>query len=286
MKKTGKLLMILFLAAAVSFAMAAPSQAEVNDSDLGLELRGALGAGQVLWGYVYYSSETGDFGTGPGGTINLAALLSYKFIGLEANILAGSTGDLEWTDEDDSGNEVDFKSKGSGSYSVLDLKLGLNLFREPGDMGHTFIYGGLRYWSTSREQDTLEADGNKIPEYSGVDLEGNGSGWIVGFRDLSTIGANDGFAIAIQTGFFFGKAPVDTFKVDGDEEDLTVNESATVGGELAGGIALQNLGFLALAGFRGEVNATTFDDSVAPSGEESAFGFGNITFFVEAQLQF
>jgi len=144
MKKTGKILMVLLLAVAVSFAMAAPSQAEVNDSDLGLELRGALGAGQVLWGYVYHGSETGDFGTGPGGTLNLAALVSYKFIGAEFNLLVGNTGDLEWTEEEDDGTRLNFKSNGSGSYSIVDLKLGLNLFREQGDMGHTFLCGGLR----------------------------------------------------------------------------------------------------------------------------------------------
>jgi len=91
MKKTGKLLMVLLLALAVSFVMAAPSKAEVNDSDLGLELRGALGAGQVVWGYVLYGADSADFGTGSGGTLNLAALLSYKFIGAEANVLVGST---------------------------------------------------------------------------------------------------------------------------------------------------------------------------------------------------
>jgi len=108
----------------------------------------------------------------------------------------------------------------------------------------------------------------------------------VGFRDLSTIGPNDGFAIAIQTGLFFGKAPVDSFKIDGTSQNLKNKDSATVGGELAGGIALQNLGFLALGGFRGEVNATTFEDTAVSGDDESAFGFGNITFFVEAQLQF
>ncbi len=283
MKISGRLIKRALLAALVLTA-AVPARAEVNDSDLGVYLRGALGGGRVYLGYVSYGNSTGDLGAGPGATLNLAAMLAYKFIGVEGNMLVGTIGDLEWKDEDLGGDEHTYTSTGSGYYSILDLKLGLNLFREEGDMGYTFIYGGLRYWRMVRAQDSLKEDENEV--FTGTKLEAEGNGWIVGFRDFSTIGPNDGFAVVLQTSLFAGKAPVDNFKWNDAGQDLENNKSLTLGGELAAGIALQDIGFSLVGGFRGEANVTTFKDPAAPADEESAFGLGNITFFVEAGMQF
>ena len=180
-----------------------------------------------------------------------------------------------------------YKSTGSGYYTVFDLRLGARLFTEPGDMGYTYFYLAGRWWKTERNQDSVEVNGSETydPLYTGK-REGNGKGWNIGYRDFSTFGPNNSFAIALQTGFFIGKAPVDEFKRDGQDENLTNDESISLGGELAGGVALQNLGFSVVGGFRGEINVTTFKDSAATGDDESVFGFGNITFFVEAGMQF
>lgn len=284
MKISGRLIEHALLSAVLMLAAAVPASAEVNDSDLGIHLRGALGGGRVYLGYVSYSNNTGDLGAGPGATLNVAGMLAYKFIGVEGNMLVGTIGDLEWEDEDLGGVERTYESTGSGYYSILDLKLGFNLFREEGDMGYTFIYAGPRYWKMERDQDSFKID--EVESLTQNKLEAEGVGWIVGFRDFSTIGPNDGFAVVLQTGFFAGKAPVDDFKWENASQDLKTDQSITLGGELAAGIALQNIGFSLVGGFRGEANVTTFKDPLAPADEESAFGLGNITFFVEAGMQF
>lgn len=264
---------------------AAPLMAEVNESDSNLSLRGSLGGGKLFWGYVSHGNGSADLGTGPTGVLNLAAMYSYKFIGVEGNLLFGSISTLEWSDETTAGVPYDAKSDGSGYYTVFDLKLGARLFTNQGDMGYTFFFIGPRIWTTERTEDSLTFNGAVSPIQRGT-RKGNGSGWIAGFRDFSTIGPNNGFAIVIQSGFFFGKAPVDEFTQDGVEVTQPVNESLTLGGELAGGVALQNLGFSLVGGFRGEINFTTFKDPAAPPDEESVFGFGHIAFFVEAGFQF
>ena len=284
MKIFGRLIKHALLSAALMLTAAVPASAEVNDSDLGIHLQGALGGGRVYLGYVSYSNSTGDLGAGPGATLNVAAMLAYKFIGVEGNMLVGTIGDLEWKDEDAGGVEHTYESTGSGYYSILDLKLGFNLFREEGDMGYTFIYAGPRLWKMERDQDSFKID--DVEALTQNKLEADGTGWIVGFRDFSTIGPNDGFAVVLQTGFFAGKAPVDDFKWENASQDLKTDQSITLGGELAAGIALQNIGFSLVGGFRGEANVTTFKDPLAPADEESAFGLGNITFFVEAGMQF
>lgn len=280
MKKIGGLLCM----AALMFA-ASPLAAEVNDSEGNISLRGALGGGKLFWGYVSHGNSSADLGTGPTGVLNLSAMYSYSFIGVEGNLLLGSISTLEWSDSDSFGISHDYKSEGSGYYTIFDIKIGARLFTNPGDMGYTFFYFGPRFWTTERTEDSLSVDGISTPLMKGT-RKGNGNGWIVGYRDFSTIGPDNGFAIAIQTGFFFGKAPVEEFSQDGVEVTQPVDESFTIGGELAGGVALQELGFSIVGGFRGEIIASSFVDTAAPADEESVFGFGNIVFFVEAGLQF
>ncbi len=93
------------------------------------------------------------------------------------------------------------------------------------------------------------------------------------FRDFSTIGSNDGFAIALQPASW-RKAPVDDFEWENASQDLKTDQSITLGGELAAGIALQNIGFSLVGGFRGEANVTTFKDPAAPADEESPSASG------------
>ncbi len=80
-----------------------------------------------------YSNSTGDLGAGPGATLNVAAMLAYKFIGVEGNMLVGTmgilNGKMRWPEP-----SIRLPPR-LGVYSILDLKLGFNLFREEGDMG-------------------------------------------------------------------------------------------------------------------------------------------------------
>ena len=177
-----------------------------------------------------------------------------------------------------------YKSTGSGNYTVLDFKLGAKLFAEQGDMGYTFLYVGKRYWNTERSQDSLEYDGTKYP--SSRKIKADGDGWIFGYRDFSTFGWDEGFAIVFQSGFFIGKAPVNKLTDNGVEVTYSVKDSVSLGGELAAGIALQNIGLSVVGGFRGEINASSFNDSAATAEDESIFGFGNVMLFIEAGMMF
>ena len=278
-------LSLLIFLPALSFAQYDDSSG-INSGNHGLHLRGALGAGQIFWGYISHGSSSGDLGTGAGASINLAAMYNYSLLGLAFNLLSGNISDLEWTDKEDNPpyDEYTYKSTGSGHYTVVDFKIGAKVFTEPGDMGYTYLFVGKRYWSSSRKQETIEYGSNK--DTSSEERKAKGDGWIYGFRDFSTLGMDDGFAIAIQSGLFLGKAPVSKMSTNGADESYPVKDSVSLGMELGAGVAMQNLGLSVIGGFRGEINATTFKDSEAPSGDESIFGFGNIMFFVEAGMMF
>lgn len=274
--------LLMFLVPASLFAQYDDSSG-INSGNHGLHLRGSLGAGQIFWGYISHGSSSGDLGTGAGAAINLAAMYNYSMLGLELNLLSGSINDLEWKDED-GGTEYTYKSTGTGHYTVIDLKIGAKLFTEPGDMGYTYIFAGKRYWSSSRKQETVEWGSFK--DTSSEERKAKGDGWIYGFRDFSTLGMDEGFAIAIQSGLFLGKAPVSKMSTDGADQSYPVKDSVSLGMELGAGVAMQNIGLSVIGGFRGEINATVFNDSAAPTDEESIFGFGNIMFFVEAGMMF
>jgi len=275
--------MLLVLLIPVSLSAQYEDSSGINSGDHGLHLRGSLGAGQIFWGYISHGSSSGDLGTGPGAAINLAAMYNYSALGLEFNLLSGSVSDLEWKDED-GGTEYTYKSTGTGHYTVIDLKIGAKLFTEPGDMGYTYIFAGKRYWNSSRKQETIEWSSFK--DTSTEERKAKGDGWIYGFRDFSTLGMDEGFAIAVQSGLFLGKAPVSKMSTDGADQSYPVKDSVSLGMELGAGVAMQNIGLSVIGGFRGEINATTFKDSAAPTDEESIFGFGNIMFFVEAGMMF
>lgn len=276
-------LLLMFLVPA-SLSAQNDDSSGINSGNHGLHLRGSLGAGQIFWGYISHGSSSGDLGTGPGAAINLAAMYNYSMLGLELNLLSGSINDLEWKDKDEFDDEYTYKSTGTGNYTVIDFKIGAKLFTEPGDMGYTYIFAGKRYWSSSRKQETVEWGSFK--DTSTEERKAKGDGWIYGFRDFSTLGMDEGFAIAVQSGLFLGKAPVSKMSTDGADQSYPVKESLSLGMELGAGIAMQNIGLSVIGGFRGEINATTFKDSAAPTGEESIFGFGNIMFFVEAGMMF
>lgn len=268
----------------IIISLASASFATVNEGNHGLQLRGGIGGGKVLWGYINQGGSSGDLGTGEGATINLSAMYNYSFFGIDAGILSGNIDNLEWSDKDPAGNNHEYKSTGSGTYTIFDIKFGAKLFTEPGDMGYTFIYFGKRYWETKRSQDSVEVDGFKF--LTSKKMEASGDGWIYGFRDFSTIGWDEGLAIVIQTGFYLGKAPVNKLKDNGAEVTYPVKESITFGGELAAGLALQNIGFSVVGGLRGDINLSTFKDSAATAEDESIFGFGNYMFFIEAGMMF
>lgn len=288
-----KIVSLIFICASIAFFAPALSSAQdydsssesgINSGNHGLHIRGALGAGKIFWGYISYGSSSGDLGTGPGGNINIAAMYNYSLVSFEFNLLSGNVGDLEWTDKDSGGVEHKYKSTGSGKYNVYDWKLGTKLFTEPGDMGYTFFYLGKRYWNSERTQDTIEYDGFK---QSITDKrKAKGDGWIFGFRDFSTIGLDNSLAIVIQSGLFFGKAPVTKMTTNGVDQTYPVKDSVSLGGELGAGVAFQNIGLSIIGGARGEINATSFKDSAATGSDESIFGFGNAVFFIEAGMMF
>jgi hypothetical protein len=282
--KIRKFLNIPAIVMVMMFIFVSVSFATVNEGDHGLQLRGGFGGGKVLWGYLNQGGNSGDLGTGAGGALYLSAMYNYNIVGFEGNIMTGDINDLEWTDKNTSGVEIDYKSKGSGNYRIIDWKLGLKLFTEPSDMGYTFIYMGKRYWKTERTQDSIELNG--IESSTGKKTKAKGDGWIYGFRDFSTIGADDGFAIVLQTGLFAGKAPVTSLTEDGNKVTYPKDQSLSFGGEIAAGIALQNIGFSIVGGLRADINITTFKDSAAAGEDESLFGFGNGMIFVEAGLMF
>jgi len=281
-----KIISLLFIYASIAFFIPALSSAQdynssdsgINSGSHGLHLRGALGAGQVAWGYLNDSTSRGDLGTGDGSNISLSAMYNFTLVGFEFNYLGGNIKDLEWTE-----NDIDYKSTGSGHYNVYDWKLGAKLFTEPGDMGYTFIFMGKRYWNTVRKQDTREWD--TFVDNTDVKYEAKGDGWIYGIRDFSTIGSNDGTAFVIQSGLYFGTAPVTSFKIDGIKQTLPdKKDSPTFGAELGAGVAFQNIGLSVIGGLRGEFNVTTYEDDA--TGDESVFGFGNSVFFLEAGMMF
>jgi hypothetical protein len=258
--------------------------AYAEDAEHEFNVRGGVGGGRVLWGYIDHGSGSGDVGRGVGGSVNLKLMYGYSFLGVEGSLTAVPLGELEWEDKDDFDVTRNYKSTGSGVFTILDLKVGLRLFVEPEDMGYTFLYAGYRTWSTERDQESVEVDGFEIP--TTVKREASGGGWIFGYRDISTIGPNGGFAIVIQSGFWFGKAPVDEMKTDGVKSPLEEKENLSFGGELGGGIALQNIGLSVVGGVRADLNATVFDDPAAPADEESVFGFGFVQGFVEVTKKF
>lgn len=282
--KIKKFIKISLAAAYIILFLASVSYSEVNDGNHGFHLRGGIGAGNLYWGYLNQGGNTADLGEGNGdGAIYFSAMYNYKYLGIEASLMSGNISDLEWKDTTGS-TEYTYKSTGTGSYTAVDLKLGAKLFAEPGDMGYTYIYGGMHYWSTERTQETIEFAGTKTT--ADKKYKGNGSGWIIGFRDFSTIGWDKGLAIVIQTGLYGGKAPADKFSQDGVEVTYGVKQAYTLGGELAAGIALQNIGLSIVGGVRGHADISVFDDSAASGEDESVFGFGNLMFFVEAGIMF
>ncbi len=268
-----------FLITALFFGF--PHSARAADDQGQFILRGGLGAGRILWGYIDHGSGSGDLGTGKSVLLNLNLMYAYSLFGVEASLTALPISTLEWEDEDNVDPSIthSYKSTGDGAVAVFDLKLGVRLFSEPEDMGYTFIYAGLRSWSTERNQDTFQMDSVHLA--TTVKREARGNGWILGFRDFSTIGPNGGFAIVVQSGFWFGKAPVEEMKTNGVKSPLKEKDNLSFGGELGGGIALQNIGLSIIGGFRGDVNLTVFNDPAAPADEESVFGFGYLMGFVE-----
>lgn len=257
----------------------------INSSNHGLHLRGGIGAGQILWAYISHGSSSGDLGTGLGVNANLAAMYNYSFFALEFSMLSGTISDLEWTDTYDATNQVyTYKSTGDGSYTNFDFKVGAKLFTEPGDMGYTFVYAGKRFWNSERNQKTKEW--GPYTDTTAETRKIKGDGWIIGYRDFSTFGWDEGFALVLQSGAFYGKAPVSEMTTNGINQTYPINKSWFIGGEIAGGIALQNIGLSVIGGVRGEFNITTFKDSAATGSDESVFGFGNRVFFVEAGMMF
>lgn len=262
------------------------SEPGINSGNNGFHLKGSVGVGKLFWGYISHGSGSGDLGTGEAANINIGAMYNYSFLGLEFNMLAGNISNLKWKDTDNvTKNEYTYESNGTGQYTVFDLKIGARLFTEPADMGYTFFYLGKRYWNSERKEKTRKING--VTVYSAEEKrEAKGDGTIYGYRDFSTIPIDGVSSLVIQSGLFFGKAPVSEMSTNGINQTYPVNESLSIGAEIGAGIAFEKTGLSVIGGVRGEINATTFIDKAAPVDEESVFGFGNAVVFVEAGLMF
>lgn len=282
-----KTVSLLFIYASIAFFIPAFSSAQdstINEGDFGVHLRAAFGTGDVAYGYINNSSESGDLGSGDGTNLNIAAMFSYTFFGFEFNYLGGDINDLEWTAEE-SGTEYDYKSTGSGNYNEYDWKIGARLFTEPQDMGYTYIFIGKRYWNTERKQDTREWD--IYIDDTNIKYEAKGDGWIFGIRDFTTIDVSDSIGIVIQSGLFFGSAPLTSLKANGAKVTLPDDKDPfTFGAELGAGVSFTNIGLSIVGGMRGEFNLTMYNDSTEATEDESVFGFGSSVYYIEAGMMF
>jgi hypothetical protein len=284
MKKFKSLRIVLSLSFVFLFSITSFSQ--VNEKDTDILLRGALGSGQILWGYVDYSGGSGDVGKGTSFLLDMNAMANYKFLAAETSFLYGTISELKWSGENNTTKlEENWTSTGGGYMLIFDLNLGTRLFVEEADMGYTFFYAGLRLWQTKRDQDSVKFNGNTWPTTQS--RTGSGAGWTVGLRDYSTFNLNDDLSIALQTGFFLGKAPVgDMTDSSGDPVTHPKDTTLTGGYEIGLGAAFEKTGLSVMGIFSGDFNITTFKDPAAPKGEESVFAFGYLwNFKIEVQQQ-
>jgi len=244
-----------------------------------------LGAGNVYWGYISHGFGNGKLGSGAGGCVNFAALYNYKFVGVEAGFLSGDMDDLKGWDEDDSAYEYKYRSIGTGHYNVSDFKFGVKVFTEAGDMGYTFFYLGRRYWNSERKQDIIKWD--TLETEFNVKVKSKGDGWIIGYRDFSTIGKDNRTAMFVfQSGFFLGKAPCSKLIIRGEDLAYHADTPFTVGAELGAGAAFPKTGLSVIGGLRGEINITRFKNPNLPEYKKPVFGFGNMVLFIECGLMF
>lgn len=256
----------------------------VNSSAVGLIIHGGFGYGQTLFGYINNADSAGDLGTGPGGAYELGAMLNLSVLALGINFTEAEYDTIKW-DADDSGTKHSYEAEGDGYFRTLEFIAGLKLFTEPGDMGHTLLYGGYKMWRAERNVDSITVDGTNVPvTNSKYELEGNG--WIAGFRDLSTLPLGI-FSIAIQTGLWYDHMPVSTIKVNGIKNTIKEKDSAGLGAELGLGLAFENIGLSVIVSAKIDVTASLLEGSTAGADDDIAgAGYGQYFLTINKEFSF
>ncbi len=254
----------------------------VNGTDTGLILRGGLGTGQTMFGFVNDSSTSGDFGSGKGAGGLLGFLLNYHMFAFSADYTRANLNTLKWKQEV-AGVSHDYETEGSGYYWTLDATFGIKAFTERGDMGYTHFFVGGRFWHTVREVDSTTVDGTPgLTLVNKYDLAGRG--FVAGIRDFSTFPLGF-FSLVLQSGIWVGQAPMTDLKTNGNGVSFTRDQSVVFGLEFALGAAFEKIGLSATAGLRMEVNATSFKYDLLP-GITNVAGAGYALFFVTLTKEF
>jgi len=163
------------------------------------------------------SSAKLDLGSGFGYGLNLQALYNYDLYGFEVSSIYSYVGNTEISHLVFSGTNLqtrepiyedkDFTYNGNGNFFLLDTKVGLKIFTEPDDMGYTFLYTGFRFWTFSYSYNSYKIEDGV--NYSDVDsgFSMTGYGWLLGFRDFSTIKISDELSLVFEFSVFMNSAP-------------------------------------------------------------------------------
>ncbi len=123
---------------------------EVNSTDGGIMFHAGVGGGVSMFGVIQNTSDNTELGTGAGTGLDLGMLLNYKMFAFGVNYTAVKFDTMEWKEEG-----KDYETNGGGGFSTLDATFGVKTFTEPGDMGFTHFYAGLRFWGAKRDYDYL-----------------------------------------------------------------------------------------------------------------------------------
>jgi hypothetical protein len=281
----------LILAAVVLFAaQASPDlfaydRGGANSTDTGLILRGGLGTGSTMFGFVTDSSSSGDLGSGKGNGGSLGMLLNYHIFAFSADYSRAGFGTMKYKQNDLGGNPQDYETEGGGYFWTMDAAFGIKAFTERGDMGYTHFFVGGRLWRAERTIDSTKIDGvTQAAGFGWNKYEFTGRGFIAGVRDFSTFPLGF-FSLVLQSGIWLAQTPMTDLKLEGNGVDFTKDKTLGFGVEFALGVAFERIGFSATAGIRAEVNATSIKYDLLP-GVTSVAGAGYALFFVTLTKEF
>ncbi|RME93488.1 MAG: hypothetical protein D6767_00855 [Candidatus Hydrogenedentota bacterium] len=278
MKKITTIILAACLAApliAQDNAAEQTTKSNINQTDSALFLRLGLGYGSVVYGSSNNNS-TSELGGGPSFSGDAAVLWNWKLVAAELSFVGANISNTEVTV-----NGVTTKNEGSGFLWFLDPKIGVKLFSKPGDMGHTFLYGGLRVWGFSRSLTSTETSGVKTT-YSPEDkTSGSAVGWIAGVRDLSTykLGSGD-WSLLFQWGVFVDSAPLKEVTENDSKVTLQDPSGLGLGYEVGLGAANENSGLAIYLNYKVDVAVTLFDSPTKLFGT----GIGHYYLTVAKQL--
>lgn len=254
-----------FLWPALAVAAGAPEPTvKVNAGDLGILLKGYGGYGQnfaILSTATTYSSALDS--SGNGFAAGISPLLSWRFLAFEPGFNFYSYSKVISSVTGSNGVTSSTALPGSGNVLTFDAKGGFKLFTEANDMGYTYLYGGLRYWSAN-------------PTVAGVTTSIDGTGWVAGFRDYSTFRISGSYAISLTTGIWVSSAPAKSFTTGGVTTNLPNPTGIGVGYELMLGLAIEDIGLAVDAGIRADLFLT---QSSATNTTFSAFGYYGVYAF-------